>query len=390
MGSVLGKPYFDDKSKAEVEPNYVLTNTELLRMLPSGINRSWIYLLAGEPGIGKSTIALQLLQDIQNNNQLSIAYFSGEETSGQIERRSERIFSKNSSQQIGDIYHTTHLEDIITTTESNGYDLIVIDSIQTIYSESIDWIAGSPSQVKQCSEKLSEYCKSAWVTCLIIGHVTKEGEIAGPKYLEHIVDVVLYLEGDRYGQYRFLRCRKNRFGPTDEVGIFEMWLFGLQPVSDLKDRIIQAANTSIPGNVLAVGIDNGRPVLVNLEVLLNKTFGKYPQRISQWVDNKRVQLLTAIVERYLKVKSSYFDIYVNIPGEFQFRDNGLDLAIVAAIYSQSKGTIIDKEIVFIWELGLGGQVLPAKLHKKRVAEVKWFTVIDHTRIKNIVELPNVI
>ncbi len=388
QGSILDKSVKGWTKSALGNIHYILKNTELSRIFPVGINQSGVYLLAGEPWIGKSTIMLQILHDLSQNNEISIAYFSGEETPGQIEKRSERILSQGKAVLNFDVYHTTHLEDIVTTAESQGYDLIVIDSIQTIYSESIDGIAGSPSQVKQCSEKLSEYCKDAGTTCFIVGHVTKEGEIAWPKYLEHIVDVVLYLEGDRYGQYRFLRCRKNRFGPTDEVGIFEMGLFGLQAVNDLKDRIISAANTSIPGNVLTVGIDNGRPVLINLEVLLNKTFGKYPQRISQWVDNKRVQLITAIVERYLKVKSSYFDIYVNIPGEFQFRDNGLDLAIAAAIYSQSKWTIIDKEIVFIGELGLGGQVLPAKLHKKRVSEAKWFTIIDHTRIKNIVELPN--
>lgn len=177
-GSVLGKPYFEDKKRSVGEPNYQLKNSELLRIFPQGINQSGIYLLGGEPGIGKSTIALQLLHDLKTNNDLTIAYYSGEETSGQIEKRSERIFSKQLNEGLGDIYHTTHLEDIITTTDSNGYNFIVIDSIQTIYSESIDGIAGSPSQVKHCSEKLSEYCKGAGVTCLIIGHVTKEGEIA--------------------------------------------------------------------------------------------------------------------------------------------------------------------------------------------------------------------
>lgn len=370
-------------------PPLQLTNRELIRIFPTGIQASGIYLLGGEPGIGKSTIMLQLLEDIARNNTLSIGYFSGEETAQQITQRNTRLFPQASDLH-ATIYHTTHLEDIITTTESHGHNFIVIDSIQTIYSESIDGIAWSPSQVKQCSEKLSEYCKDAGVTCFIVWHVTKEGEIAWPKYLEHIVDVVLYLEGDRYGQYRFLRCRKNRFGPTDEVGIFEMGLFGLQPVTDLKDRIIWAANTSISGNVLSVGIDNGRPVIINLEVLLNKTFGKYPQRITQWIDAKRTHIVCAIVERYLKVKTGYFDIYVNIPGEFYFHDNWLDLALAAAIYSQSKNIVIDKQLVFIWELGLGGQVLPSKLHTKRVAEAKGMTVIDHTRIKHIVELPQVV
>jgi len=200
----------------------------------------------------------------------------------------------------------------------------------------------------------------------------------------------MYLEGDRYGQYRFLRAKKNRFWPSDEVGIFEMSLFGLQPVYDLKDRIVGAANVTTPGNVLTVGIDNGRPVLVHLEVLLNKANGKFPQRVCQWVDQKRLQIVIAILERYLKINLSFFDIYVNIPGEFVFRDTGLDLALATAIYSQAKGKIVDKELVFLGELWLWGQVLPTKLHNKRSNDVKDFTLIDNERMKYITELPNII
>lgn len=365
---------------------------------------------------------LQIINELETNNDISIAYFSGEETAEQIISRNNRILSSQSQayaavlsspnynkggmaeRETGDggnvqismlnspfsIYHTTHLEDILTTTHDNKHQCIIIDSIQTIYSESIDGVAGSPSQVKYCSEKLSEFTKQNNITCFIVGHVTKGGEIAGPKYLEHIVDVVLYLEGDRFGQYRFLRCRKNRFGSTDEVGIFEMGGCGLQPVYNLKERIVNQANISIPGNVLTVGIDNGRAVLIQLEVLLNKTYGKFPQRVAQWIDPKRLQIICAILDRYLTLNLSYFDIYVNIPGEFIFRDNGLDLAVATAIRSQAKNKIIDKQLVFIGELGLGGQVLNAKLHKKRANEAKDFTIIDKERMKNIVGLPNVL
>ena len=169
-----------------------------------------------------------------------------------------------------------------------------------------------------------------------------------------------------------------------------MWLFWLQPVYDLKERIVNAANVSIPGNVLTVGIDNGRPVLIHLEVLLNKTYGTFPQRIAQGIDQKRLQIICAILDRYLKLGLSNFDIYVNIPGEFQFRDNGLDLALAVAIRSQAKNKIIDKSLVFIGELWLGGQVLWSKLHNKRSNEVKDFTIIDKDRIKHVSEIVNVL
>ena len=374
------------------QTQYTLSMEELSRLFPHGVKSWGVYLLAGEPGIGKSTLMLQLLNDLSVSNkekQFIISYFSGEESSAQINERQQRITKQEHSAEIH-LFHSTHLEDIIATAEQQQTSLMVIDSIQTIYSTAHDSIAWSASQVKYCSEKIAERCKKTGTSCFIIGHVTKWGEIAWPKYLEHIVDAVLYLEWDKYGQYRFLRYRKNRFWSTDEVGIFEMWLFGLQPVYDLKERIISAANSTIPGNVFTVGIDNGRPVLVNIEVLLNKSYGKYPQRITQSIDPKRLQLIAAILDRYLKLNLSFFDIYVNIPGEFQFRDSWLDLALATAIYAQAKNKLIDKELIFVGELGLGWQILPSKLHTRRIKEAKDFTIIDKDRIKNIVELPHVL
>jgi len=345
---------------------------------------------------------LQILEQLSSNNNIKIAYFSWEEDTSQITDRKNRLDQNDdhplkkgvdtgkAASEGFHIYQAHHLEDILTTTQANQYDLIVVDSIQTVYTPHHDSVAWSIAQIKRCSEKISERCKKHGVACFLIGHVTKWGEIAGPKYLEHIVDVVLYLEGDRYGQYRFLRTKKNRFGPSDEVGIFEMTLFGLLPVYDLKDRIINQANITAPGNVLTVGIDNGRPVIVHLEVLLNKANGKYPQRITSGIEQKRLQIIIAILERYLKVNLSAFDIYVNIPGEFEFRDTGLDLAIAAAVYSQSKNVIIDKQLIFLGELGLSGQLLPTKNHKRRKNDIQEFDCIDFERIKYISELPQVL
>ena len=373
---------------------FKLSEKELIRVLGENI-RSWaLYLLWGEPGIWKSTLILQIIADIAKNNEnVKIWYFSWEENVDQIIERFKRVanFEKDILEDKIFIYHTTSLEDILATTQTEKFNFIILDSIQTIYSNNIDSPAWSVSQVKYIAEKLNEFCKKNNIACFIIGHVTKWWEIAWPKYLEHIVDIVLYLEGDRFWQYRFLRSKKNRFKSTDDVGIFEMSLFWLKPVYDIKERIINWAKLSVPWSVFTVWIDNGRPVLVTLEVLLNKTKYKYPQRVSIWIDPNRLSLVIAILERYLNLKLWYFDIYVNIPWEWKFYDSGLDLAIAAWIISQYNNKIIDKNKVFIGEIWLGWQILPSKLHEKRVKEVEdIFDVIDYKKIKNIVEFWNIL
>lgn len=401
---------------------FSLQDQELIRLFPKWLKEWWVYLLGGEPGIGKSTIALQIIHQLTN---VRIAYFSGEEQSDQIVDRQHRLTSyewqitnyewnkeiqstdadtenKLWSTTAGkpithnpwsefDIYHSNSVEDILLTAETGQYQVIIIDSIQTISSGNLEGASWSPAQVKYCAEKIAELSKKKNITTLIIGHVTKGGEIAGPKYLEHLVDAVLYLEWDRYGQYRILRYMKNRFWSTDEIAIFEMTLFWLKPVYDLKERIVWSANLTIPWSVLTVGIDNGRPVVVHLEVLLNKTQGKFPVRQVVGVEGKRVDLIIAILERYLKAKLWWFDVFVNIPWEFSFHDSGLDLAIAAGIYSQFKNVVVDKNLLFLGEIGLGWQILPTKLHEKRKKEMgESMAVIDYTRIKHIAELVHII
>lgn len=361
-----------------------LAHAEFQRVIGKQMKQWGVYLLAGEPGIGKSTIVLQLVGDlVQQTPTLRCAYFSGEEDGSQITERRTRLSQPTWSAPA--IYHTTLLEDMAATLEEASYDFIIVDSIQTIATSTVDSSAWSVAQVKTCTQALADLAKKLGITLLIIGHVTKDGEIAGPKYLEHIVDVVLYLEGDRYGQYRFLRTRKNRFGTTDETGIFEMTLFGLQPVYDLKERILWG-KLAIAGHVLSVAIDNGRPLVITLEALLNKSVGKYPQRVAIGIENNRLTLLVAILEKYLKLKLGAVDIFINIPGEFVFRDSGLDLAVAAAIYSQYKGKILPNDMVFLGEIGLGGQILPTKLHTKRSWEARDLTIVDHTKIKYLHQL----
>ena len=359
---------------------YTLQNTELKRVFTKWIKVAWVYLLWWQPWIGKSTLVLQIVKSLKDN--LSIWYFSWEEEAGAIFSRYKRIYQKVPNFKV---YHSTCLEDILKTVEHENISLFVVDSIQTIYSNQITWIAGSVNQVKYCAEKISEFCKKKLVSCIIIWHITKTWEIAWPKYLEHIVDVVAYLEGDRLNDYRFLRTQKNRFWSTDDVAIFYMTEVWLQPVYDLKDQI-KKTYENIPGSVLSVGIDNWRPILINLEVLLNKTKYKFPKRTALGIDNFRLEMIIAVLERYLKINFWFMDIFINIPWEFKFSDAWLDLSVAVAILSAYYNKSVNKDKVFIWEILLSGKINKSKFHTKRVKEIQNFDIIDYQKIKNIQEL----
>lgn len=361
-----------------------MTIPEFQRLFGVWVQQWWLYLLWWEPGIGKSTLILQIINDLQSSSPLSVWYFSWEEMESQIQARKDRLQLEHTI----DIYHTNSVEDIIATVKEKEYACIIIDSIQMIHSSQSDSLAWSPSQVKACSEYLSEQCKAMNVCCRILWHVTKWWEIAWPKYLEHLVDVVLYLEWDRSWSYRFLRCRKNRFGHTDEVWVFEMTALWLTPVYDMQQKMLSLMSTDTPWSVISLWLDNGRPLFITVEVLLNKSHYKFPQRSAHGIDTSRLNLLIAILEKHLWLKIWYYDVYVNIPWWLVFRDSWLDLAVAAAIYSQQKNLTISNEIVFIGEIWLGWQILPSKFHQKRIKEAGNLTVIDHTSLKHISHLPN--
>jgi len=361
-----------------------INNTELSRVFPQGITRWWVYLIAWEPGIGKSTLLLQMISAMSVHKK-DVSYFTWEEHPKQLAERRSRVIGTPCELLL---FHAAHLEDIIVTLETASADIVLIDSIQTISSVAIDGVAWSPSQVKYCSEQLSKYAKASGKTLIIVGHVTKEWEIAGPKYLEHIVDVVMYLEWDKYGQYRFLRIKKNRFGSTDEVAVFEMHNSGLQPAQNIHTYALSAVQQNMPWNVVTIGLDSGRPLLLYLEVLVQKMRSKYPQRVTSGVDATRLQLIIAILDKYLRTGVGFADVFVNIPGEFKGADAWLDLAVAAALWSQRTGTVLPAETIFLGELGLTGHVLPAKLHKKRVNELPaGRRIIDHTVMRHIRDLP---
>jgi len=356
---------------------YDLNSNELKRVFTNWIKSSGVYLLWGHPWVGKSTIVLQILESLQTD--INVAYFSGEEESSAVYTRYKRLFEKNPNFQI---YHSTSLEDILSTIKEKNIDLFILDSVQTIYSDQTTGVAWSVNQVKYCSEKISEFCKKYNVAGIIIGHITKSWEIAWPKYLEHIVDVVAYLEWDRFGEYRFLRTYKNRFWWTDDVAIFQMTSKWLIPAYNLKDEIKNNL-VNIPWNVLTVGIDNGRAVLTNVEVLVNKTKYKFPKRSAIWIDSSRLEMIIAILERYMWVNLWFVDIFVNIPWEFKFFDSWLDLAIAVWILSAYENKPIDTNNVFIWELSLSWKVNKTKFHNKREKEGKDFYIVDYKKIKTI-------
>ncbi len=337
---------------------YPFSDNAYHRVFSAGFKQWGVYLLGGEPGIGKSTLVLQLLEQISLP---SVVYFSGEEQANEIIRRQQRVC--NAVLENVSIYHTTSLEDMLATLDAQQVNCVVVDSIQTISSETTDSLAGSPNQVKHCADILVTYCRTHNISLICLWHVTKWWEIAGPKYVEHIVDVVLYLEGDRYGQYRTLRCSKNRFWWTDDAIVFRMTEKWLEIVgSDFRVRDDQKPHS---GRVLTVGLENGRPILVHVEALLTKNYTNHPQRTALGIDAKRLQLIIAILEKYCKCRLFQFDIFVNIPGEFTFYDSGVDLAIAAAIYSQYKDTLPSPWEVYVWEIWLSWQIAKPKLYEKR-------------------------
>ena len=362
---------------------FSISNPEIRSVLGEYIISAGVYLLAGEPGMGKSTLALQLIRDVlRQTPNLDRAYYSGEETSQQVIARWSRLYPDQS--QIENFFHSSSCEEIIETVKHYKQKFIIVDSIQTIKTETNDSSPGSPAQVRCCSEILMNLAKQHHITVLIIGHVTKGGEIAWPKYLEHIVDVVLYLEWDRTGDMRFLRNYKNRFGHADGTGIFGMSAQGLQPLYEPEKLF--AWQTSSPGIARSIGVDNGRAVLVRVETLLTKSYWKFPERHYVGVNTKRVDMIIAILEKHLDCKLAQYNIFVNIPWEFQLNDSGLDLAIAMAIYSWYKNNILPDRTVFVGELGLTGRISKTRMHEKRRSEMpKRWNMIDHEIRKGIEE-----
>ena len=376
-----------------------LCNSEVNRVLGGGLVPGSLVLLGGEPGIGKSTLSLQLALTAHF---LRTLYVSGEESAEQIGMRAERLGIANEECYI---YSETLLENILLQIQQYQPDVVVIDSIQTIYTETIDSSAGSVSQIRECAASLLKYAKTTGTSIFIIGHITKDGTIAGPKILEHIVDVVLQFEGDGNNVYRILRGIKNRFGATFEIGVFEMLDSGLRAVDNPSEILLSHYEEPLSGIAVGASVDGVRPYLIEVQALVSNAAYGTPQRNATGYDQRRMSMLLAVLEKRVGLKMFQKDVFLNFAGGFKVADAGLDLAIVAAVVSSYYDRPIADGVCCAGEIGLSGEVRPAPRTEQRVSEaarlgfrriivsgflrkgVKLPTGIDVVYINNIGELP---
>ena len=336
--------------------------SEVNRVLGGGLVPGSVILVGGEPGIGKSTLALQLA--LADNN-LRTLYVSGEESAEQIKMRAERLGIHNEDCVV---YTETLLENIVAQCEAIKPDMVVVDSIQTIYTDLVDASAGSVSQIRECASTLLKYAKGSGTPIFIIGHITKEGTIAGPKVLEHIVDVVLQFEGDGNNTYRILRGIKNRFGATFEIGVFEMLEKGLRSVENPSEVLLSHYDEPLSGIAVAATVDGIRPYLLEVQALVSQAAYGTPQRNATGYDSRRMNMLLAILEKRVGLKMFQKDVFLNFAGGFKVSDPGLDLAVVAAVLSSYFDRPINEGLALAGEIGLSGEVRPAPRTEQRISE----------------------
>ncbi len=339
---------------------------ELDRVLGGGIVPGSLVLVGGDPGIGKSTILLQVCRNLAADGK-RVLYISGEESLQQIKIRADRIgeFSDNLT-----LLCETNLDDISQILTKSRPDVAVIDSIQTMYSEEISSAPGSVSQVRQATNLFLQLAKSLDITIFLVGHVTKEGVVAGPRVLEHMVDTVLYFEGDRYAAYRVLRGVKNRFGSTNEIGVFEMRDSGLAEVPNPSEYMLSGKPEGASGSVVACSLEGTRPILVEIQALVCKTSFGLPRRTAAGVDLNRVNLLSAVLEKRAGIPMSSCDVYVNIAGGVRMNEPAIDLGIVLAIASSYRDAPIPEKTICFGEVGLSGEVRAVSMALQRVQEAK--------------------
>lgn len=336
--------------------------SEVDEVFGGGIVAGSVNLLAGQPGIGKSTLLLQVAYLAAS--QVPVLYVSGEESIHQIGLRAERLGAVRSELQLT---ASNSADDIAATIAGGAYKLVIIDSIQTVSCAAISSAAGTVSQITNATQLLTLAAKQSNTAIIIVGHVTKEGSIAGPKVLEHVVDVVLQLEGDRYGGFKLLRAAKNRFGSTNETGIFEMAEKGLQPVDNPSAALLSERQVS-DGSIVLATLEGTRPLLVEVQALVNRTSYGYPKRAASGFDLNRLNLLVAMLERRTKLSLGEQDIYINIVGGMQIREPAADLAVCLAIGSAAKGLQLKRNAVVFGEVGLSGEVRHVSQVDKRLAE----------------------
>ena len=337
---------------------------ELDRVLGGGIVRGSLVLVGGDPGIGKSTLLLQVCRNLSAQG-LSVLYVSGEESLQQIKIRAERIGTFTDHLQL---LCETNLELIREVVERQKPQIVVIDSVQTMYNDSVGSAPGSVSQVREATSVLMQIAKGMDISIFIVGHVTKEGVVAGPRVLEHMVDTVLYFEGDRHESYRILRGVKNRFGSTNEIGVFEMRTEGLAEVENPSEYMLSGKPADASGSVVACSVEGTRPILLEIQALICHSYFNNPRRTATGTDFNRVNLLLAVLEKRLGMQLSDCDAYVNIAGGIRMNEPAIDLGIVLATISSKLDLTIDEKTICFGEVGLSGEVRGVTMAEQRVAE----------------------
>ena len=355
---------------ASDDPRIHLPSEELNRVLGGGLVPGSIILIGGEPGIGKSTLVLQNLLSIKSK---TILYVSGEESATQLKLRADRI-GRGSDNCF--IVCETSLETIFTHIDELNPGIIVIDSIQTIASDDLESAAGSVSQVRECAARLLKYAKESNVPVILIGHINKEGTLAGPKVLEHIVDAVLQFEGDSQYMYRLLRAIKNRFGSTSELGIYEMCRRGLREVANPSELLLSHPSEQLSGVAIGVTVDGARPFLIEVQALVSTAAYGTPQRSVTGFDAKRMNMLLAVLEKRVGFKLAQKDVFLNIAGGLKVSDPALDLGVIAAILSSNVDMAIPKGFCMTGEVGLSGEIRPVTRLEQRIVEAEKLGMTD--------------
>ena len=358
------QPIRINEVNAQAETRINTLNEEFNRVLGGGLVPGSLVLIGGEPGIGKSTLVLQVALRMAGKK---ILYASGEESVNQLKMRAERV-----GEMLSECYvvSETSLEQIFTHIKQVQPDVVIVDSIQTMSTATAESSPGTISQVRECSAALLKFAKETNIPVLIIGHITKEGSIAGPKILEHIVDTVLQFEGDRHYMYRILRANKNRFGSTDELAIFEMQQQGLREVSNPSELLLSQNHEGLSGIAIAAMIEGVRPFLIEVQALVSTAAYGVPQRSATGFDLRRMNMLLAVLEKRAGFKLAQKDVFLNIAGGLRVSDPGVDLSVLAAVLSSNLDLTIDKSICLTGEVGLSGEIRPVNRIEQRIAEAQ--------------------
>ena len=365
LAAAASKPLPLNEVSSDKEERTSTCIREFDRVLGGGIVKGSLVLVGGDPGIGKSTLLLQMCREISREHK--VLYISGEESAQQIKMRADRL-GEFSGEVL--LLSETNLDLIESTLEKEKPEVVVIDSIQTMYREEVGAAPGSVSQVREATASLMRLAKVKEISIFIVGHVTKEGTVAGPRMLEHMVDTVLYFEGDNSAAYRILRAVKNRFGSTNEIGVFEMSGTGLKEVANPSEYMLEGRPEEEPGSVITTVMEGTRPILVEVQALVCQTNFNMPRRTAAGVDYNRVNLLMAVMEKRLGISMAGCDAYVNVAGGMKISEPGIDLAIVLALLSSYKNRAVDSKTIAFGEIGLTGEVRSVSMLSQRIKEAE--------------------